>query len=75
MFSGRACIVVAKDISELTLALGIVLEDAIEVTQARAEGVPIPILQLYVQHLYQLEKQGGGGSKAERIPHFLTQAL
>ena len=28
-----------------------VLEDATEVTQAVAEGAPIPILQLFVQHL------------------------
>ena len=34
-----------------------VLEDATEVTQAVAEGAPIPILQLFVQHLCPPVKQ------------------
>lgn len=75
MFFDPACTVGAIDISGWIPGWGTALGDAIEGTLAAAEGGPIPILLLFVQHLCQLGKRDGEVSEAEHTQHFLAPVL
>lgn len=69
MFFGQACTIEARGIFELIPAQGTALEDAAEVIQAVAEGGPIPVVQLCVQHLCQLGMLDDEVSEAVCTPH------
>lgn len=75
MFFDRVCTVGAIDIFGWIPGWGTTLGDAAEGTLAVAEGGPIPILLLYVQHLCQLEMRDGEVSEAARTRHFLAPVL